>query len=659
MLYTNRQFRILKLLLELENKDYIKISTLAKQLKVSSRTIFRELKAIEPDLSKYNLKLQSSNKGLVLLGKVNDKKEFYDNLVVDSTLDKKDRRLMLIVYLLSNNEVSKLSNYANDLKVSEATISNDIVEITDILGKYNINLDKNNKQIKIVGQESDKRKLLIRVIMELLNTDKFSMEEIILDDSGDLLSIQNSILYMAINRDSLNLAVALSYKYFKKLNIFDTTLNAYINLIIHIAILIDRLKNQNTINGELDHDLTDINDKNYHIAECVIKDIKEYYDIKFVSDIEIKILALHIQASKINNDNDNEYVNEIINKIINNFPMKYRLIFVQDNELIEGLKKHLVPTLYRLEHKLKIDNPLKQSIKSEYFKIYSYTKKACEFIKNINDDEICYLTIHFCASLEREKFNSIKRKLNIGIICINGIGISSLLSAKLNKIYQGIAMFEAVSSNEIADVSSRYDFLVTTVDVKINNIDLVKIGISLDEDDLAKINNKINHYNYTNPYNKNIIENNETAYFETISIASKKSLEILEGISIEIDESDNLSNLIDKHITECSDKKQLMLEINEREKYGKTYLEEKKLRYYHTLSETIKHSIIKIIKIQDQIVVIMLGNNDITQVEKELLGLISSSFIENNIIYDYIKNNDLISLKNFYKNLFKQYIKKI
>ncbi len=113
MLYSNRFKQILKICLE-QDPDYVSIDALAKRLKTSRRTIFRELQNV--DLKRYRLSLASkAGKGIRLEGKEEDKRALLDDLEAESIpyFHKEERQKYLAFELLRFPEVKKLVYYGN------------------------------------------------------------------------------------------------------------------------------------------------------------------------------------------------------------------------------------------------------------------------------------------------------------------------------------------------------------------------------------------------------------------------------------------------------------------------------------------------------------------------------------------------------------------
>jgi len=158
---------------------------------------------------------------------------------------------------------------------------------------------------------------------------------------------------------------------------------------------------------------------------------------------------LHIKGSKLQYIDEEEIDTEsqierqeilgFINDMINVYDEDAAYELKQDEEFIVGLLAHLQPTFVRLKNHMIISNPLLQQIQETYSDIYEKSVKVGNLITErygykVPKEEIGFLAMHFgaaCVRLENQKES--KRKVDIGIVCASGIGISRLMHSKLKR----------------------------------------------------------------------------------------------------------------------------------------------------------------------------------------------------------------------------------
>ena len=66
---------------------------------------------------------------------------------------------------------------------------------------------------------------------------------------------------------------------------------------------------------------------------------------------------------------------------------------------------HLGPTIFKIKNNIPVVNTNLTIIKREYLETFKVVEEAVKQLKNedllgISDDDISYMTLHFCASLE-------------------------------------------------------------------------------------------------------------------------------------------------------------------------------------------------------------------------------------------------------------------
>lgn len=141
MIYSSRLKKILQIIIETDG--YVKVEELAKRLKTSSRTIFRELRHIDDELKEYHVRLVSkAGMGIHMEGSYEDKEALRQELNTEQIqyLNKEERQHLLIFELLRSDEVQKLLHYGALFQVSEATISNDLDGIEPWFRQHDLSL---------------------------------------------------------------------------------------------------------------------------------------------------------------------------------------------------------------------------------------------------------------------------------------------------------------------------------------------------------------------------------------------------------------------------------------------------------------------------------------------------------------------------------------
>ena len=167
---------------------------------------------------------------------------------------------------------------------------------------------------------------------------------------------------------------------------------------------------------------------------------------------------------------------------------------MEDEELFQGLLTHLSPTITRLQHDLPIYNPLLSQIQKEYGELYEQTKQACRVLENycgapISADETGFITMHIGASLERMQHTAIHRRvIPIGVVCASGIGVSAMLSARIQKSFHPDVKLQIFSMEDVQ--RHAYDdaeLLVSTFSLDVSDREVIVVTPLLNQQDIHNI----------------------------------------------------------------------------------------------------------------------------------------------------------------------------
>lgn len=175
----------------------------------------------------------------------------------------------------------------------------------------------------------------------------------------------------------------------------------------------------------------------------------------------------------------------------------------QDEEfVVHGLAAHLQPTLVRLANNMKIENPLLDQIKRDYAAIFERCRSVAEVIEEhygypVPEPEIGYLAIHFGAAMVRlESSREVKRKVNMGVVCASGIGISRLMCSRINRFFNDRINLTAYGLNDLSPyVLERTDFFVSTLQLK-EAADILYVSPLLTALEMEQIAAKVREYEH-------------------------------------------------------------------------------------------------------------------------------------------------------------------
>lgn len=504
------------LLILIQENVIISVKKLADELKVSKRTVQRELEYIGSSLDQYHVSIQTKTGiGIWLEGTEADKNELYSKLQEEDVIDsgnKEDRRIRLILEILKDRTPKKLYYYANIFDVSEATISNDMEAIEGWFRQFDLTIiRKQGYGVALEGSEKSYRLAVRKFIDE--NMDRQVLQSLSDENERTIIDAlkdkEGGNIYHLLNNDILK-RVITCFQSIRDKRLKRLTENSYIGLILHVTIAVNRILQQEII--EVNDELLDklLQNEDYDLAMHIANSLEEEFQIE-IPDIEIAYILLHIKGSKLQyidedeieteNRREREEIIEFINDMIDVYDSDIAYELKQDAEFIDGLLAHLQPTFVRLKNHMIISNPLLQQIKESYSDIYHKCEKVGRLITEkygytVPEEEIGFLAMHFgaaCVRLENQKES--KRKVDIGIVCASGIGISRLMHTKLKRFLKDRAELTTYGKDDLTPARlNKMDFLISSIRLDNIDADVIRVSPLLIENDMERIDSKVRIY---------------------------------------------------------------------------------------------------------------------------------------------------------------------
>ncbi len=678
----------------LEETAPISIVKLSEKIGVSKRTVQRELEYLPKDLREFNLEFASkTGVGVWIVGEQQDKINL-KNLIINERYtddtDKEYRRKRIIFENLIDKSVKKLFWYSAKFKVSEATISSDLEVLEQWFKKFDLKvIKKPGSGISISGSEASYRKAIKAFISENIDA-KFLLD--MYEETPQNVNVfdefQKSDFVNFLGEDIVS-RVTECINCINSSHIRSLTEQSYIGLIFHISIAVKRILDKETIEENANLKNSVGSDDDYLIAKNIAFEIEEEFEIS-IPESEISYIYLHIKASKFEKIHskfsaDYEELKNIADEMIYAFDEKKAYMLKQDEEFLHSLLAHLAPTIVRLANGMKIYNPMLNEVKTQYSQVYEKCEKTAKILtkhvgKEIPESEIGFLTVHFAAALVRLESSKESTKIvNIGIVCSSGIGISRLMLSKLKNTFKNKVILTAYGKNDVTEkVIEKEDFLISSISLKIQNIEVAEVNPLITAKDVDKIRSLIDKYEtQTKPQSKDKV----TMELETISVLASQMRTIANEMkiySLEIDINvhkaiDEISKIVCK---EGENSETVANDILNREKISSQIYPELEFALFHAKSKGVKIPSFNIFTNKElksftspdlkdiKIMFVMLIPIDENEkMNSEILGCISSSLVEDNSLIEAVlageNDNAVKQVSQTLKVFFSEYILKL
>ncbi len=479
--------RLQEIFTMLTNHTYTTIQELEEAFHVTGRTIRADISNLNEELSTYDCEVLLKRKHGYYL-KVNNQ-EKYEQLKEDVfterssfSLDSVDNRISSILFqlLYAENYIS-LDDLADSVYVSRATIQGYMKTIKTILEKYNLMyLSKNNKGIRIFGDEKDKRECLVDMIHS--------------DDSPNYIvefSDMEQHLFRDIDLEALTQIVS---KYFSSVDL-QLSDYEYKNLILHIALMLSRVQTENYIPFNPEFPIpSDIETMINTICDMC----ESYFDVQITKG-EKQYIYLHLVSnSKLNIGQINpDVLNKNIIDLLELVYQEYSFDLRNDETLKKDLFNHFSSILSAKNIRSQKKNPLLNTIKMNFplaFEI-TLTTTSVIFPNLFNDDEVGYISLHIGAAIERCFSGQYDRK-NVLLVCGSGIATTRMLEARLDAFFKNkINIVNKISYQTFREWNesnfSNIDFVISTIPLKSSFIPIEIVDFSLTKKDVESITRRL------------------------------------------------------------------------------------------------------------------------------------------------------------------------
>lgn len=518
----------------------ILLDSLSDELHISSRTLRNDINEINLYLKGRNLPLIKNIRGKGFLLKLSNSQKqllhkFNEGKNESVYLSREERIFDLILSFSLSGEKNFLYQKEEEFQVSKSTLDEDMRRVRLVLKGYGIEVLSLPKQGTILkGKERSIRTMIYDVINRFVGFMSFPKQPI-------KETINESILYKYIPRST-----------FTKLDqIYDDFIssveeNMYRNqMILFTSIWLSRYSKQNIIAsntwGNIDTPQNDI--------KSFIQIVCKKFDIQPL-EIEIKYIIFMLETFNSRDMNNSiEWVNAQLLSIqlIQHVEKETKIPFsLKEEELQEGLYKHIAGLINRVKSDIQVMNPLKENVQHNYRNIYKAIENFAPLIeesigKKMTEDEIAFLTIHFSTSVSEIKQN-LKYAYKAVVICNHGVVTGKLLAEKLKELFS-IDILAVLSSKEI-DLINKLD-----VDVVFStlNIDYIEKPMLVLEPIIKKNDIEIiEEFLRRNQQHKRLVANREDStdlFYSIINVIEESGGKVNQQIYKKVEEIFNTNQL--------------------------------------------------------------------------------------------------------------------
>lgn len=377
--------------------------------------------------------------------------------------------------LLSRADWITVDDLASILFVSRNVITSDLRQVAATLERFGLVLEKRpHYGIRVTGPEMSRRLCLANLTLDgIIGTGGSASLDVIARCVSESLAEED----------------------------FQINSAAYQNLLVHIAVAVERIRANCYVPMEPEHLERLRFTPEYLIAKKVAAAVERELAVELPEE-EIGYIAIHLagkqtlytpgsdaDANLVISDEVWNVVSRMIEMVWNAFHFDFR----NDLELRMNLARHIVPLSVRLRYRMRIDNPLLSDIKQRFPVAYSMAlESSCilaeEYGNALSEDEVGYIALAFALAIERQK--SERPRKNILVVCASGQGSARLLEWRYRQEFG--TWLDRIETCDVAHVASRdltgIDYVFTTVPLERKlPVPVREVKYFLDDEDVNSV----------------------------------------------------------------------------------------------------------------------------------------------------------------------------
>lgn len=469
-LLLERHVKLMTLLL-LNQDSYLTGTEIADYLNVSNRTVRNDIKSINSEVTDVINSIKG--RGYQLNCKLYQTEEIES--ILNQYTEKNGQTLIKMAYqLLMYKQSVTLEQLSDDYNLTKNEILDYLYQIQAWCESYDvaINLVK-RKGVTVNGNEMDIRNAILH--LNQLSTNNIKVEDFIMNE---VPKAHRKIMMHIMEQHLEHYQIQTSKVHIKQ-------------LLVHLIIIFKRI-----------HDSTeqwDINKEALVISRAIIEDINR--QLKYnLSDETAKLFSFFISYyfDKYDLGFKQIFIQSYIDRLIYQMNSKVGIDFMQDPVLRENVYSHFSRTYLRIVKNVYINNPLTEEIKQQYPFVFNALYETVHLLETdaqlkLSEDEIAFLALHFQSSIDR----NVQDQFNVVITCYYGLGISSLLEAKIQKLNHKINIMDTIKLEDVSTYPFTHtDILVTTHEIDTTHIphhvQVVQVSPLFSKEDAHKFQTMLN-----------------------------------------------------------------------------------------------------------------------------------------------------------------------
>ncbi len=366
----------------------------------------------------------------------------------------KERVNLILLMLLTHDDILSLAHFTTKIKVSKNTILRDLKQAQkELPAELDIVYSRQNGYV-LIGQEWHIRKLLIQVVIDVKSMFHgahyfFSYSSVSFQKVLDIKNVLEEIEGF--------MQIKFTYDQIELLPFF-------------LATIFKRIKSNHII------------EESFQIAGDSLADTKEYHMTQILLDkigkvpenerlfITLQLLTTHIFSGDILTEKLTADLKAVTLICLDRFEKKALVSLKNKAQLVQKIMLHLKPAYYRIKYHLNLEeqwtNPFNQKFEALHFIVADAFLPLGEFIgEELPESEIFFISLFLGNGAIPQNQDGLFKPKQAIILCPSGVMTSKIMENQLIKLFPELYFHPAISVRE-------YQFFKGSVDIVFSSIPL-------------------------------------------------------------------------------------------------------------------------------------------------------------------------------------------
>lgn len=479
------------------------VSELEETYNIQERTIRAEIKELNKDLEKHHLPvIASDTEGKLWIesdGKIDIRA--FEKMISEYDfytyyLSKKERSTILAMILLNASGYVTVDQLKEKIGVSRNTLLQDFQELKGWFKENGMTLVSQVRRGYIIEAPEMEIRNGILKLLEVNGDDNYYKNGYNLSVFWNLLLKEaDSLGNYEMIKDCILEEEEVLQTFFADYSFFEA--------VTELTIIANRITRRQFLPGYFTNEWNYLKEgSKYTFSKNLFEKISEMYDID-VREVEILYYTECLNGKSYLKD-DAQKTNALELKVmiaetIYQISTCFGIDFYLDFSLYDLLVAHMKSAVHRLKNGEILVNPLKDTLKKDYPKIFENVRQHLgsleEYVgKKFSEDEMSFMVLYFASVLEKERAETEKsKKVKVALVCATGRGTAQFMLAKLKMLDDMIEVVSISSFHNMREIETNGTQMIIST-IPLDNVSLPCVEVRspmLSKDDILDIQRMI------------------------------------------------------------------------------------------------------------------------------------------------------------------------